>query len=109
MNEGRGPDEVFQALADPTRRALLRSLSEDGPTTLAGLSTRVPVSRQAVAKHLAMLREAGLVEASGAVRGRTYALSAGPLAAAMDWIVDVGADWDARLARLRSFVEAKRP
>jgi DNA-binding transcriptional ArsR family regulator len=102
------PDVVFQALADPTRRAVLRTLSESGPTTLADLSARLPVSRQAVSKHLTLLREAGLVEATGAVRGRTYALSPAPLASAMGWIADVGAEWDARLARLRRVVEARR-
>jgi DNA-binding transcriptional ArsR family regulator len=102
------PDDVFQALADPTRRALLRTLSESGPTTLAELSARLPVSRQAVSKHLALLREAGLIHTSGAVRGRTYALSAAPLAEATDWIVDVGAEWDTRLARLRRVVEERR-
>jgi DNA-binding transcriptional ArsR family regulator len=108
MTKPQEPDVVFQALADPTRRAVLRTLSESGPTTLAELSAHLPVSRQAVAKHLALLREAGLIEASGAVRGRTYALSAAPLAEATDWIVDVGAQWDARLARLRRVVETRR-
>ncbi len=101
------PDVVFQALADPTRRAVLRTLSESGPTTLAELSTRLPVSRQAVSKHLTLLREAGLVEATGAVRGRTYRPSPAPLAEAMGWIADVGAEWDKRLARLRSIVEER--
>jgi DNA-binding transcriptional ArsR family regulator len=108
MTESADPDVVFQALADPTRRAVLRTLARSGPTTLAELSARLPISRQAVSKHLALLRQAGLVEASGVVRGRTYALLAAPLADAMDWIVDVGAEWDARLARLRRVVEDHR-
>jgi DNA-binding transcriptional ArsR family regulator len=108
MTSPRGPDVVFQALADPTRREVLRTLARSGPTTLAELSAHLPISRQAVTKHLALLREAGLVETSGVVRGRTYALSAAPLADAMDWIVDVGAEWDTRLARLRRVVEDRR-
>jgi DNA-binding transcriptional ArsR family regulator len=105
MTTPQEPDVVFQALADPTRRAVLRTLARSGPTTLAELSAGLPISRQAVSKHLALLREAGLVQTSGVARGRTYALSAAPLADAMDWIADVGADWDARLARLRRLVE----
>jgi DNA-binding transcriptional ArsR family regulator len=102
------PGVVFEALADPTRRAVLRTLARSGPATLAELSAGLPISRQAVSKHLALLREAGLIEASGVVRGRTYALAAAPLADAMDWIVDVGDEWDARLARLRRVVEDQR-
>ena len=102
------PDAVFQALADPTRRTLIRTLSRSGPATLAQLSAQLPVSRQAVTKHLAMLQEAGLVTGRGEVRGRRYELTPGPLADAMGWMVDVGAGWDDRLARLKRDVEARR-
>jgi DNA-binding transcriptional ArsR family regulator len=101
-------DAVFQALADPTRRRLLRTLSTSGPSTLAELSAGVPMSRQAVSKHLAMLQDAGLVVGRGEVRGRRYELTPAPLAGAMGWIVDVGAGWDDRLARLKREVEARR-
>jgi DNA-binding transcriptional ArsR family regulator len=102
------PDVVFQALADPTRRAVMRALSESGPSTLAELSSRLPVTRQAVAKHLALLQGAGLVAPRGDVRGRRYELTPAPLTEAMGWMVDVGADWDGRLARLKRHVEARR-
>ena len=100
-------DQVFQALADPTRRALMRTLSEAGPSTLAELSSRVPVTRQAVTKHLVVLQDAGLVTGSGGTRGRRYALTPAPLADAMGWMVDVGAGWDDRLARLKRDVEGR--
>lgn len=101
-------DAVFQALADPTRRAVMRVLSESGPATLAELSSRLPVTRQAVSKHLVLLQGAGLVAPRGAVRGRRYELTPAPLTDAMGWMVDVGADWDGRLARLKRHVEARR-
>ena len=102
------PDAVFEALADPTRRTLMATLSRSGPATLAQLSAQLPVSRQAVTKHLATLQEAGLVTSHGEVRGRRYELTPGPLADAMGWMVDVGAGWDDRLARLKRDVEARR-
>jgi len=101
-------DVVFQALADPTRRRLLRTLSASGPATLSELTADVPMSRQAVSKHLTMLQQAGLVVAHGEVRGRRYELTPAPLAGAMGWIADVGAGWDERLARLKRQVEARR-
>ena len=96
----RDPDDVFEALADPTRRAVIRALAEEGP------SARLPVTRQAVSKHLALLQEAGLVATQGPEpRGRRYAFTPAPLSDAMGWMVDVGADWDTRLARLKRLVE----
>ena len=102
------PDAVFQALADPTRRAVLRILSGSGPSTLSELSRRLPISRQAVTKHLALLQDAGLVAGRGDVRGRRYELTPAPLVDAMGWIADVGAGWDDRLARLKRHVETRR-
>jgi DNA-binding transcriptional ArsR family regulator len=101
-------DAVFQALADPTRRRLLLTLSASGPATLSELSADMPVSRQAISKHLALLQDAGLVAGRGEVRGRRYEITPAPLADAMGWIVDVGAGWDDRLARLKRQVEARR-
>jgi DNA-binding transcriptional ArsR family regulator len=98
-------DLVFAALSDPTRRAVITCLSDGGPTTLARLADELPVTRQAVAKHLAALERAGLVHASADGRSRTYRLTPGPLADAMGWMVDVGADWDTRLEALRAYVE----
>lgn len=102
------PGAVFAALSDPTRREVMRRLSEEGPATLGELSADVPISRQAVAKHLVVLEEAGLVITSGATRRRQYHLTPHPLADAMDWMVDVGAAWDERLEALRRYVERGR-
>src|SRR5262245_29560446 len=98
-------DRVFSALSDPTRRAVIRCLSEGGPTTLGTLADELPVTRQAVAKHLALLEDAGLVTASADGRRRTYWLTPGPLTDAMGWMVDEGGDWDARLGALKRHVE----
>ena len=102
------PDPVFEALADPTRRSVIRALADEGPITLADLSRQLPITRQAVAKHLVVLQGAGLVDASGPVRGRVYMFTPRPLADAMTWMVDVGAGWDERLARLKRHVERGR-
>jgi DNA-binding transcriptional ArsR family regulator len=101
----RPVDQVFAALSDPTRRAVIRCLSEGGPTTLARIADGLPVTRQAVAKHLAQLEDAGLVSTTADGRRRTYRLTPGPLADAMGWMVDVGGDWDERLGALKRHVE----
>lgn len=101
-------DPVFSALSDPTRRAVIRFLSQDGPVTLGELAGELPVTRQAVAKHLSALQDAGLVASvvdADDARRRRYRLTPGPLTEAMGWIVDIGAEWDERLEALRRHVE----
>jgi DNA-binding transcriptional ArsR family regulator len=93
-------DAVFAALADPTRREVLRSLAEQPGLTASRLAGDLPVTRQAVAKHLAALSGAGLVEAHREGRETRYVLTPAPLAEAIEWMGAVGAQWDARLARL---------
>ncbi|HSJ51709.1 MAG TPA: metalloregulator ArsR/SmtB family transcription factor [Actinomycetota bacterium] len=105
MTGERRVDAVFSALSDPTRRAVIRTLSEGGPSTVTELAARLPVSRQAVAKHLDALESAGLVSASTAGRSRHYCLTPGPMAEAMAWMTDVGAEWDERLESLRRLFE----
>jgi DNA-binding transcriptional ArsR family regulator len=95
-----GVDEVFAALSDPTRREVLRSLSERPDLTASRLAGELPITRQAVAKHLAALQRAGLVEPRREGRETRYILTPAPLADAMTWMADVGATWDRRLARL---------
>lgn len=104
MTERRHVDAVFSALSDPTRRAVIRSLSDDGPSTVTELAARLPVSRQAVAKHLDALETAGLVLAT-AGRSRRYRLTPRPMEEAMAWMADVGAEWDERLESLRQLFE----
>ncbi len=72
------------------------------------LAAELPVTRQAVAKHLAALNEAGLVESRREGRETRYELTPAPLGAAMDWMAGVGAEWDARLAALRKHLKARR-
>ena len=97
-------DAVFSALADPSRRFVLETLATQGTATPTELAATLPVTRQAVTKHLTALREAGLVEASRAGRETRYALTPEPLAAAADWIDGVGAAWDLRLEALRALL-----
>jgi DNA-binding transcriptional ArsR family regulator len=91
---------VFAALADPTRRHLVRQLAETGEATATELSAELPMTRQAVSKHLAQLEDAGLVATTRAGREVRYRLSTPPLDDAMAWMAAVGARWDERLAAL---------
>jgi DNA-binding transcriptional ArsR family regulator len=103
------PDQlghVFAALADPTRRAMIESLLRDGTTSVPRLRDELPITRQAVAKHLATLDAAGLIErAPGAGREVRYRLRDGALESAGEWIARTEAAWDRRLARLKQSVE----
>lgn len=99
-------DSVFSALSDPTRRQVMRCLAE-GPTTATELADRIPVSRQAISKHLAALEEAGLVATDLDGRARRYRLTPDPLSDAMGWIADVGGEWDRRLAALRRHLKER--
>jgi DNA-binding transcriptional ArsR family regulator len=79
---------------------VLRDVVARGPRTATELAADLPVSRQAVAKHLAVLREAGLVEHERTGREAHFTATLGPLADAERWLRDAGASWDDRLARL---------
>ena len=91
---------VFAALADPTRRAVLRSIAAGEASTATELAARLPVSRQAVAKHLAQLEQARLVGAERVGRETRFQATPAPLGDAIAWMTDVGAQWDERLAAL---------
>ena len=93
--------QLFHALSDPTRRAVMLALSESGPVTATTLAAGLPVTRQAVVKHLEALAEAGLAEAERSGKEMRYRLTPAPLAEAMAWLVGVGAEWDVRLEALR--------
>jgi DNA-binding transcriptional ArsR family regulator len=98
---------VFAALADPTRRELARLLSEQGPQTQTELAARLPITRQGVAKHLALLADAGLVESSRSGREAEFRLTPEPFEAAALWMASVGAQWDRRLEALRQLLEPR--
>ena len=93
---------LFAALADPTRRQVIRSLSGAEPVTASGLAAELPMTRQAIAKHLAVLDRAGLVHAERIGRETRYRLAPDPLEDADRWIRETGATWDQRLERLRA-------
>lgn len=105
---GRDPGPVFNALADPTRREVMLLLARQGPATATELATRFPISRQAVAKHLGLLTDAGLVTATRHGRETRYVLEPSPLSDAMGWMASVGAGWDSRLAALDTHLRTKR-
>jgi DNA-binding transcriptional ArsR family regulator len=92
--------DVFAALSDPTRRALIQHLAE-GPATATQLSLQFPISRQAVTKHLAALDEAGLVERNSSGREVRYSLRTEGLADVSSWVTEVGSSWDRRLSDLK--------
>jgi DNA-binding transcriptional ArsR family regulator len=98
---------VFDALADPNRRYVLQVLAERETATATELAAGLPVTRQAVAKHLAALSDAGLVERRRAGRETLYELTPAPLGEAMDWMASVGAEWDARLSALRRHLKRR--
>jgi DNA-binding transcriptional ArsR family regulator len=99
---------IFSALADPTRRAVILALSESGPVTATTLAAGLPVTRQAVVKHLEALAEAGLAQAERSGKEMRYRLTPAPLTDAMAWMVGVGAEWDVRLEALRRHLGAHR-
>ena len=96
--------DVFAALADPTRRQLVSWLAVRSATATE-LARRLPISRQAVAKHLEVLGEARLIARERLGRDVRYSLEAERLAAASEWLATVSARWESRLQRLKSYVE----
>jgi DNA-binding transcriptional ArsR family regulator len=100
---------VFAALADPTRRRVLNLVGDEGPMSATQLAARLPVSRQAVAKHLAALQDAGLVHAERQGRATMFRVAPAPLTDAERWLADAGARWDARLAALERRLATRRP
>jgi len=103
--DGDQAQAVFAALADPTRRAVLRSVASGEASTATELAARLPVTRQAVAKHLALLESAQLVDARRSGREVRFQATPGPLGEAIEWLESVGAQWDERLGALARAVD----
>ena len=99
------PAPVFAALGDRTRLSLLLTLSDGRTRSIASLSTRTSLTRQAITKHLRVLEQAGLVSSTRSGRESLYAFRPEPVDAARDYLANVSAQWDEALASLRSFVE----
>jgi DNA-binding transcriptional ArsR family regulator len=95
-------EQVFVALADPTRRSILAALAAGGPATATDLAERLPITRQAISKHLALLAEVGLVTAEPGERRRVrYRLRSAPMQVAQQFLAVLARDWDSRLDTLK--------
>jgi DNA-binding transcriptional ArsR family regulator len=92
-------DHIFDALADPTRRRIVEQLGR-APASAGEIAQHLPITRQAVVKHLALLEAAGLVRGERDGRRVVFRLTPGPFADAAGWMYDVGAAWDRRLDKL---------
>ncbi|OIJ68854.1 ArsR/SmtB family transcription factor [Streptomyces mangrovisoli] len=99
-------DDLWSAIGDPTRRRMIDLLLAEGQGTATTLSAHLPVTRQAVTKHLAVLDRAGLVRSAPAGREKRYHVDEAQLARAVAQLRAVGALWDARLERIKSLAEA---
>ena len=98
-------ERVFAALADSTRRELIFKLAESSPKTATQLAHDFPITRQGIVKHLDLLAEAGLVRSQHLGRETRYSLTPEPLNSVNEWVERIGAVWDARLLRLKAFIE----
>ena len=103
----RQVDSVFGALADPTRRWVVETLARGGTVTASGLAEQLPITRQAVAKHLSALAGAKLLTSTRVGRETQYRLRPQPLDEAAHWIQMVSAEWDDRLETLRRSLEKR--
>ena len=99
-------DDLWSAIGDPTRRRMLDLLLINGDGTATTLGQQLPVTRQAVAKHLGVLDRVGLVRATAAGREKRYRVDDAQLARAVAQLSSVGSAWDARLERIRRIAEA---
>ena len=99
-------DDLWSAVGDPTRRRMLDLLLNDGVGTATSLSEHLPVTRQAVTKHLVVLDRVGLVHATAAGRERQFRVDEEQLARAVAQLSDVGAAWDSRLRRIKRIAES---
>src|SRR3954453_12899865 len=99
-------EQVFAALADPSRRSILAALAAGGPAPPPSPPPRLPITRQAIAKHLALLAEAGLVTAEPGERRRVrYRLRSAPMQVAQQFLAALARDWDGPLAALQEHLD----
>ena len=101
-------DQVFNALCDPTRRAILARLT-DTDARVTDIAAEFPISLNSISKHIRMLERAGLVRRSIAGREHLLSLQAAPLAEASMWIEHYRRFWEGRLAALEAFVTRQKP
>jgi len=99
-------EHVFAALADPSRRAILAALALGGPATATELAGHLPITRQAIAKHLALPAETGLVTAEPGERRRVrYRLHSAPMQVAQQFLAALARDWDSPLTALKDHLD----
>src|SRR5690349_4468671 len=99
-------EQVFVALADPTRRSILAALASGGPATATDLADRLPITRQAIAKHLNLLSDAGLVKAEPGERRRVrFRLQSAPMQVAQQFLAALARDWDRSLDALQEHLD----
>lgn len=97
---------VFGALSDPTRRQLLAAIAQHPAVTATELAAQLPISRQAVIKHLTALGDAGLLDRQRSGREVRYRVTPEPMSDALSWMAEVGGRWDERLGTLKRQLEA---
>jgi DNA-binding transcriptional ArsR family regulator len=102
-------EQVFSALADPTRRALFERLSREGAMTVRLLTDHAGVSQPAVSKHLGVLKQAGLVRCKHRGRETHYSVRPRGLAPLMDWMTFYSSFWHERIDRLEALLERMDP
>lgn len=101
-------EQVFVALADPTRRAILAALAANGPATVTDLAMTLPITRQAIAKHLGLMTDTGLVTPEPGERRRVrYRLRSAPVQLAQQFLAALANDWDDRLDDLKHHLTAR--
>lgn len=100
-------ETVLAALADPTRRQVLEALAARPAASASALARELPISRQMVLKHLAVLHDSGLVTSGRAGREVLFRVESAPLAETAEWLASLAAQWDSRLADLKA--RAERP
>lgn len=108
MNENNEVRDVFDAIADPTRRRLIRLLGEAEELPLHELTAQFQMGRTAVSKHLAILKEAGLVTSRKIGRETRYRLNATPLKEIQDWVSFYEGFWKQRIVKLNLLLEEKK-
>ena len=106
LNQDASLDLMFQALADPTRRQIVKRLSE-GPASVSELAAPLPMSLPAVVQHLQVLEQSGLVKTEKVGRTRTCSLDTGSLSQVEKWINDRRIGWQKRFDRLGAFLDAQ--
>ncbi|MGF1432375.1 ArsR/SmtB family transcription factor [Kitasatospora sp. LaBMicrA B282] len=106
---GQGPEDVLVALADRTRREVLAIIVREGGATSTSLAASLPVTRQAVAKHLAVLERAGLVRPRRVGREVQYEADLQPLQRTRQWMDTLAAAWEHRLDALKDLAEGNGP